>query len=38
MMEPKGGIILYTSDLYKSNLEINLLDISNLENFDKKEK
>ena len=38
MMEPKEGIILYTSDLYKSNLEINLLDISNLENFDKKEK
>ena len=38
MMEPKKGIILYTSDLYKSNLEINLLDISNLENFDTKGK
>jgi hypothetical protein len=38
MIEPKEGIILYTCDTQQYNHEINLLDISNLENIETKGK
>lgn len=38
MIEPKEGIILYTCATYGSNSEINLLDISDLENLETKGK